>query len=997
MVEFVEGLLDSRVVEAVQAHLDDCPACNEAMAAFAMVMVDPSEAGDRAAAPALTHTILPRPAKESDPPGSAGSLGSVGSDRIGRGSVVGRYVVLDLIGAGSMGTVYSAYDPELERKIALKALARGADDDSASKARFLREAQALARLSHPNIVTIHDVVTHDGRVLLAMELISGETLSAWLARHPRSWRDIRRIFLDAGHGLAAAHAAGVIHRDFKPENVLVSDDGRAHVSDFGLAHQREVGGVRPAQSDSGDACDGDGDGDDKAGAGQRDRPGSSVVPAATRLTATGTILGTPAYMAPEQLAGQRADERSDQFSFCVSLYEALYGRRPFSGRTIAGLAAEIDAGRISFPVEMRAPARLRRLLQRGLRARADDRYPSMEALLFELSRDLLPRRYQVVAAVALSAIAIAGAWVLGSTGHDRELCRSGEQQVAAMWNAEVQKRVRDRFLSTGKSYADNTAAQVQSRLDQYSQRWAAAHRAACEATHVRRIQSPALLDRRMMCLDRALDQFEALATLLAGEPGSAAIDRAVEATHGLLRLERCADREALLAAVPPVEGHEEKAQLAELGAGLAELKALHDVGNYGEAKARAEALAAAADRLEYPPTRAELGYWRGVLARQSGDAEAAETLLYDALEAASRARDDRRRVAVWAELVTLAATDMGRPKQALTWLHFGQSALASIGPVPEPRLRWLRARATVLSVAGHYDDAGDSLAQALQLVEALHGPDSHQTAEVLNDLGSNLTRRGQAEEGYRVFRRAVDIARRELGAEHPMTGRYWQNAGTAAAILRRLDDARQALEQARAIVEQSMGPEHPKFAIVLDNLGGIVALQGDLDLALALRSRALAIREKVYSPSHLHVGISFNNVGKLLRDLDRHSAARTHFERALAVFHATHGETHPHVAQAVLNLADLDCRSSAVLSADKGYTRAVAIREAVFGRVHVDVASALIQHGTCMMENDRPVRAIPPLRRALAILDEVAPADERRAEIQTLLDAARASTGGKGR
>lgn len=248
---------------------------------------------------------------------------------------IGRFVVEEPLGQGGMGVVYAAHDPDLDRRVAVKLLSRA--DADGFEARLRLEAQAMARLSHPNVAVVHEVGSHEGRVFVAMELVDGVTLRAWADDHARSWREILDVYLQAGDGLVAAHEAGLVHRDFKPDNAMLGTDGRVRVLDFGLASSRRH----------------------EEGIDDRD-----TRIARDRLTETGTLLGTPAYMAPEQIDGGGVDTRSDQFAFCVALFEALYGVRPYSGRTVGELGEAIGAGHIAAPKRSVGPAWLRRVLQR---------------------------------------------------------------------------------------------------------------------------------------------------------------------------------------------------------------------------------------------------------------------------------------------------------------------------------------------------------------------------------------------------------------------------------------------------------------------------------------------------------------------------------------------------------------------------------------------------------------------------------------------------------
>ncbi|HVE82600.1 MAG TPA: serine/threonine-protein kinase, partial [Myxococcales bacterium] len=342
------------------------------------------------------------------------------------GERVGRFIVLDPLGSGGMGLVWSAFDPKLDRKVALKFLKAGGGEER--EARLLREAQALARLSHPNVVAVHDVDTHGGRVFVAMELVVGRTLQDWL-RQQRSWREVLRALLEAGRGVAAAHGAGIIHRDIKPANVLVGEDGRVRVSDFGLARALEESPTAPA-----------------------DAPVAE--PALNEpMTGAGHVVGTREYMSPEQAAGAPLDARTDVYSFCVTAYEALCGIRPEAlsmGFTV-GLAPEPRPepepvrptwrkssdrqmlARLPAPAAGRKPPRrLLRHLAHGLQTDPDRRWPSMPPLLDALERDARPWRPWHLAAVAAVALAAASATVVRL---GRDSCSVGAAQIAPVWSA----------------------------------------------------------------------------------------------------------------------------------------------------------------------------------------------------------------------------------------------------------------------------------------------------------------------------------------------------------------------------------------------------------------------------------------------------------------------------------------------------------------------------------------------------------------------------------
>src|SRR5688572_14497323 len=325
--EFASGALAQSAVTKVEAHLASCRDCRALVAALA---------GDEADSNVVTHKhekVLEDSQVAKRPVLSIG-------DR------VGRYLVLSSLGAGGMGVVFAAYDPQLDRKVALKLLRAnlGANAKEA-RTRLKREAQAIAQLNHPNVVGVYDVgTTDDGDVYIAMEFVEGDTLTTWLKRWPRTWREILEVFHQAARGLMAAHSVGLLHRDFKPDNVLVGGDGRVRVTDFGLARSL----IAHLDEESG-------------------RGVTPQMPTAlnSQLTATGTVLGTPRYMPPEQLTGPDIDARADQFSFCVALHEALYGEHPLPGSTSVSMLEKGDKA-LPPPDNTRVPTNINRAVARGL-------------------------------------------------------------------------------------------------------------------------------------------------------------------------------------------------------------------------------------------------------------------------------------------------------------------------------------------------------------------------------------------------------------------------------------------------------------------------------------------------------------------------------------------------------------------------------------------------------------------------------------------------------
>ncbi|MCH9684632.1 MAG: serine/threonine protein kinase [Deltaproteobacteria bacterium] len=325
------------------------------------------------------------------------------------GDRVGRFIVRCRLGRGGMGVVYGAYDSMLGRRVALK-LVRHRDTPPIVEMhvdeRLRREAQALARLSHPNVVSLYDVGSCDRGDYLAMELVPGIDLDQWLRAQPRTFAEIVEAFLPAGRGLSAAHDAGLIHRDFKPTNVIVGPHGHVTVVDFGLARLAEQATTLSERAHEAEL------------AGDRNEPWY-----AQRLTGTNIIVGTRGYMAPEQLLGLGVSPRADQFSFCVALFEALYGVRPYPGATAVETATSFARGNLVIPDDRRGvPARVHEALLRGLSIEPEDRFPSMDALLHALRRGMPSSRARRLMLAALVSTAVAsasvGAWVHSMTTSD---------------------------------------------------------------------------------------------------------------------------------------------------------------------------------------------------------------------------------------------------------------------------------------------------------------------------------------------------------------------------------------------------------------------------------------------------------------------------------------------------------------------------------------------------------------------------------------------------
>lgn len=491
---------------------------------------------------------------------------------------VGRFVLIGPIAGGGMGVVYHAYDPQLDRRVALKVLRPDRHENAHARERLMSEARALAKLDHPNVVPVHDVTVVDDQVVIVMELVSGQTLAAWERAQPRSWQEIVAVYVEAGRGLAAAHKDHLVHRDFKPANAIVGDDGRVRVLDFGLA--RVSGDTRNERLDRTES---------------RSAPGAE---AALTLTATGEIVGTVGYMAPEQLAGAPATAHSDQFSFCVALHRAIHGVPPFSGTTAGELLTSIRSQRPAYPASPATPSWLRDTLERGLAVDPADRHPSMASLLEVLQRERGWRRWRApVVAAALAAFALSISLVGPSAG-DAMMCDGGSDKIGAVWNVGTREGLQQTFDRIGTPYAKDASGQIVARVDRFRDDWSSAHTGACLGRRSG-TSSDAMLDRRMICLDQRLAGLKSAITVLHTIE-AASLANALAVVDGLPRISGC-EPDAILAGADPPGSPAARAQVTILRARLADAEAVERAGRSSEALGIATTLLPHVEATGYIP------------------------------------------------------------------------------------------------------------------------------------------------------------------------------------------------------------------------------------------------------------------------------------------------------------------------------------------------------------------------------------------------------------
>jgi tetratricopeptide (TPR) repeat protein/tRNA A-37 threonylcarbamoyl transferase component Bud32 len=817
------------------------------------------------------------------------------------GQRIGRYLVLSRLGAGGMGVVLAAYDPELDRKVAIKLLRAGRGGGDEGKARLLREAQAMAQLSHPNVISVFDVGTLGEQVFFAMELVVGRTLRAWQAVEGRGAREVLAVYLAAGRGLSAAHAAGLHHRDFKPENVLVGDDGRVRVLDFGLARARDdaataartrTGAVRALET----AVPAEGS-TEETGAGRL---------LSLQLTRDGAVLGTPAYMAPEQHLGSTTDARTDQFSFCVALWEGLCGERPFAGESVPALALAVLDGKLREDGNAaRIPPWIRRLLVRGLAPDPEQRWPDMGALLAALERDPARRRRQVALGIGFAA-AIAGtaAVVAYTSGPGEELCAPTRDPLAGVWDPPRRQAMESAFADTGLPYAADVWATVATTLDEYTVAAVAQQREACEAAVVRQEQSLDLMRRRHACLDRRLQEVEALGNLLL-RADEGVVRKAAQAVGALLPLSHCADAEALSTGLdPPLEG-ERAARVQEVDAAVARGRALAQLGRVRDALPIVEQAAAQADALEHRPSQARARYQLGVLRRDAGEHAAARATLLEAARLAERAHDDRLVASALGAVVHVVGHGLARTDEALEWGEFADAALERIGDDPRVRADLESGLGAAMWKANRLGPAREHFERALALQRAAEPPDPERVAASLNNLASVAFSERHWAAAETLFAEALALRESRVGRHHPELAGLFQNLGAVKTRQNQLEEALGYFERAAEIQRAAFGADHPDYAAMVSNRGVVLLRLGRLDAAERDLRAALALRERRLGPEHDTVAASLVNIASAQVARGRPEEALADYDRAIAITRKALGDDHPQLANALASSAQL--------------------------------------------------------------------------------------------
>ena len=828
----------------------------------------------------------------------------------------GRYRLTEVLGEGGMGTVYAAEDPELHRQVALKLV----HDDVlgvAGQERLRREARAMARISHPNVVPVYEVGEHEGRTFYTMERVLGRSLKQWLEDRP-PWTEIQRVFLDAGRGLAAIHAAGIAHRDIKPGNILVGDDGRARIADLGLALA------------------------------------DPEAPIKTRLAMVDSITlhsaGTPAYMAPEQLRGEPGGVAADQFAFGLTLFEALTAADAFPGESIEARLAAMEAGAPQLPTV--APAWLMAAARRAIAFEPSERFADLDAMVVALAR--VPRRRGVVVACALLAALAAGTivvWRVAST--DEPACTDGTTLLAGIWDPVTAMRVTANLTSNGLSYSGATASVLSKDLDTYAGEWSRVRGEVCRATKTRHEQPESVMLARLDCLEVGRAELGRLTALLAGDRATAR--HAIESMRSSITSALASSADCLRAQTPRPSAR------ATVDDAVATASAQLAIGSYADGEA------AAARALD--------------IARGIGDADGAtlalvllgrnqlaRSKLRDAVasltEAAASDHAPLLRIDAW-DFLGSALAELGRFDDAARVLDLAERSLAGHEGTDQ-EIRVLESQGILNGRRGHYDAAQRDFVRALELATRLYGTDSYQLAAIHGNLATAARRLGNLDDALQHAKASVRLAS-ALGADHPELVHKRIGLSTVLSDLGRYSDARTEIELALASARR--GHDDAMVAAGEDALGVVLTRQGALAESVAHFRVALALDQQIYGSSPTTWRARSSLASQLL-ELGNHEEAVANLKQVLGEQEIALGQAHPDVASTHFLLANaldgVEDRLHELEVAQQIYERA-------YTPSHPEVAKTLAARAELELQRGRLALARELARRALTVFQATLP------------------------
>ncbi len=790
------------------------------------------------------------------------------------GSHIGHYIVLDQLGLGGMGVVYAAYDPKLDRKIALKVLRSEGHDETAEVARLrlVSEGRALARVSHPNVVAVYDVGTVQEEVYVAMELVEGASLSQWRKAGARSWTEITEMFVNIASGLIAVHDASLVHRDVKPDNILIDREGRPKVTDFGLARAEH-------------------DAPESLRRQEQQFVEADLAQERLQLTQTGARLGTPAYMACEQLNGGEASALSDQFAFCVTLWETLYAQRPFKGGSWVSLVLAVTQGEIrqppASPSGRAMPSWLRRVLERGLSPEPRDRWPSMRELQAAL-RAGDPKRARRRYLAGLAALGLLGSLSAGAAWQrsqardaDEAACDQLARQVDTVWSPSARAQLRAAYGESKIDDALGIEAGIESIFDTFADAWQHERAGVCLAALDE--APPPLLARRTECLEQGLDTLRNLIETFSGG-SDIIISRSRRTAESLVDLERCSDLSRLerLPALP--EDPQTRRAVREISRQLSQTLVHEHLGDYGEGLRLSEASLLAARKTEHQPVIAVALYRVAVFEEKLGNYEAAVERWAASFREASLSGNDDLAAQAASALAFAEGVQLGRTDAGIRWSEFAGILIERQGKTKTlDEARRLDTLAVLTEDKGKYDEAVALHRRSLALRESLVPPTHQSIGYGLANLAGVLQNQNKLEEAEQALLRSRSIFENAFGADNPTTAHVLHNLAGLYRAQHRYAEADVLHREVLANWRARLGPDHPDVGDVYADLRAVALAQGKLDEAEAHAREVVRIRDVARAKGEPRgVAEAAFSLGTIVALQDRAPDARAHFEAALS-------------------------------------------------------------------------------------------------------------------
>lgn len=847
---------------------------------------------------------------------------------------VGDHEIVSLLGRGGMGVVYLAEDRRLDRKVALKRILSHRRGNAKARARLIAEAQQLARVQHPNVVTVFEVGVHEGHPFLVMEFVAGATLSDWVRAQPRSPAALLDIFVQAGEGLAAAHAASVLHLDFKPANILVTPEGVAKVADFGLAMFAD-------ESDP-------------------DTAEAVTTKDAVTDSSLSNMAGTPAFMAPEQFAG-RVSERSDQFAFGLALLATLSGIHPFGGRPAYQLTEKSRREFLERLDRGRVPQRAFEVASRALELDPRDRWPSTRAMVDALKHNRRPSRTLLLCGAAIVGVATM-TYAMTEQPDAGPTCADNRAGLADAWT-EADRTKFDALVAAQAT--DNVAAEyLRERLDDYAEQWVSSRTSACE-TRNRDPTAEGLPDLRFACLDARRDELRATVDAILASP-SAATENPVAYLGSLGELGACSDDDRLRsgAPLPPTRSASVVAHSRTL---VAQARTALAVAAVEEADAKLAEARSLSRQVDYPPLHAEILAREGALASFRSNFAEAEEKLTEAYFLADSIGYDAVADDAASELAFMTSTvDPRPPQESARWARLATASAERAKT--SGQMRHLSTLATVAHGRGDHETALSLFERARQ-APSTAGPLG--AAKIGNNMAVVLRALGRHEEAQAKLLESLELHRSLLGDAHTLTATAELRLATVLRVMGRPDEA---LPHARR-AHEFLGDRSDRSGLEACSGYGLVLRDvGDVEEGCARLEECVELATRLTSADHVLTASHRVNVAACLQAQWEWDEASAHLRRALGTFEAA-GSPHADVARHAL--------ASVLLAStrlEKG-AKATALREeaaalarlsssSIAERVGADAAATagpLMTEGTALLQLGRLEQAEEVLLRALTI------------------------------